>query len=345
MTVWLVRAGGQGEYESKFIDEKKLFITWDGLAENLGALPSRDALLEALLRTYPDDGLSRRRNHASQLWPFAHVMQRGDWVVLPRKTDRTICIGEITGDYVFNAKAENPFYHSRSVKWLVQGVPRSHFGQDLLHTFGAFMTVCQIQRNNAEFRLQAMADNQWKPEKLSDVIAPEIDGVPAAEAADADLSDMGQDQIARLILARFKGHGLARLVEAILQAQGYHTHRSPEGADGGVDILAGSGALGFGDIRLCVQVKSHMDKAATVAEYNQLGGAMKTVSANQGLFVSWAGYTPQVHALARNAFFTVRLWTQRELFAALFEVYDKLPSDIRAELPLTRIWSVEPSKG
>ncbi len=344
MTVWLVRAGRQGEYESKFIDEKKLFITWDGLSENLGALSNSDDLMGTLLRYYPDDTVSRHRNHASQLWPFAQVMQRGDWVVLPRKTDRTICIGEITGDYVFNPKTTNPFFHSRAVKWLVQGVPRSHFGQDLLHTFGAFMTVCQIQRNNAENRLKAMATNNWKPEKLADVIAPGIDGVPVAEVVDADLSDIGQDQIARLILARFKGHGLARLVEAILQAQGYHTHRSPEGADGGVDILAGNGALGFGDIKLCVQVKSHMDKAAGVGEYNQLRGAMTTVSATQGLFVSWAGYAPSVHALARNAFFSVRLWTQRELFAALFEAYDKLPSDIRAELPLTRIWSVEPSK-
>lgn len=53
-----------------------------------------------------------------------------------------------------------------------------------------------------------------------------------------DLEEQGQDQIASLIEARFKGHNLTRLVEAILQAQGYTTWRSPEGADGGADILA-----------------------------------------------------------------------------------------------------------
>jgi restriction system protein len=75
-------------------------------------------------------------------------------------------------------------------------------------------------------------------------------------AEDTNLEDLAHDQIAQLISARFKGHGLTRLVEAILKAQGYTTYRSPEGADGGADILAGAGPLGFGAPRLCVEVKS-----------------------------------------------------------------------------------------
>ncbi|MCD2496624.1 restriction endonuclease, partial [Staphylococcus aureus] len=64
------------------------------------------------------------------------------------------------------------------------------------------------------------------------------------EAADADLNELARDQIAALVAARFKGHGLTRLVEGILKAQGYTTYRSPEGADGGADTLTGSGPLG-----------------------------------------------------------------------------------------------------
>ena len=45
----------------------------------------------------------------------------------------------------------------------------------------------------------------------------------------------------RRIHARFKGHELPSLVEAILQAGGKTTYRSPAGADGGADILAGGG--------------------------------------------------------------------------------------------------------
>ena len=41
------------------------------------------------------------------------------------------------------------------------------------------------------------------------------------------------------------GHGLATLVNAILEAQGDTTHQSPEGPDKGVDIVAGRGPMGF----------------------------------------------------------------------------------------------------
>ena len=50
-----------------------------------------------------------------------------------------------------------------------------------------------------------------------------------------DLEELAHD----LIAARFKGHGLTRLVEAILKAQGYTTWHSPEGAD-----VDGGGARG-----------------------------------------------------------------------------------------------------
>ena len=40
------------------------------------------------------------------------------------------------------------------------------------------------------------------------------------------------------------------------------------------------------------------------------------------------------------SFFRVRLWTQKELLEQLFKQYEQLDEDIRAELPLKRIWTV-----
>lgn len=37
-------------------------------------------------------------NWASQVWPFAHEIKKGDLVVLPLKTQPAIYIGEVTGD-------------------------------------------------------------------------------------------------------------------------------------------------------------------------------------------------------------------------------------------------------
>lgn len=36
----------------------------------------------------------------------------------------------------------------------------------------------------------------------------------------------------------------------------------------------------------------------------------------------------------------VRLWTQKELLEALFAHYDNLEEDLKAKLPLKRIWTV-----
>jgi restriction system protein len=150
---------------------------------------------------------------------------------------------------------------------------------------------------------------------------------------------MSQDLIARLILAKFKGHGLARLVDGILQAQGYTTYRPPEGPDGGIDILAGTGPLGFGAPRLCVQVKSQ-DTPVELSVLTQLKGAMNGVNATEGLLVSWGGFKDSVTRRTADNFFGVRLWTQKELLEALFATYDNLGEELKAELPLNRIWTV-----
>lgn len=179
------------------------------------------------------------------------------------------------------------------MKWIAEAVPRSHFGQDLLYTFGAFLTICRVQRNNAEKRIAAMRANGWKPETIAATI--KASGAPATEetAEGVDLEELAHDQIADLIAARFKGHGLTRLVEAILKAQGYTTWRSPEGADGGADILAGAGPLGFGAPRLCVEVKSESTQIGRET-VDKLLGAMTKFNADEGLFVAWGGFKANV---------------------------------------------------
>ena len=60
-----------------------------------------------------------------------------------------------------------------------------------------------------------------------------------------DLEEAGRDEIIDFITARFKGHGMARLVDGILKALGLYTRVSEPGPDGGVDIVAAGGPMGF----------------------------------------------------------------------------------------------------
>src|SRR5690606_14878283 len=113
------------------------------------------------------------------------------------------------------------------------------------------------------------------------------------------------------------------LVDAILKAQGFTTHLSPEGPDKGIDILAGRGAFGFESPKICVQVKSG-DAVADRPEFTQLIGAMQSVNADFGLFVSWSGFKHTVYKEVPNQFFKVRLWNRKDLIEQLLSNYDKL---------------------
>jgi restriction system protein len=159
----------------------------------------------------------------------------------------------VTGDYKFNSDAPVPFKHSRAVKWIAKDIPRSIFDQDLLYALGGIQTVYKVEKNDAERRIRRLAEKGWKS-SLAETASETSDHGEGEEGV--DLEQFAKDNIAKLITQRFKGHGLARLVNALLRVQGYSTHLSPEGSDKGIDILAAPGPMGFGTPRLCVQVKS-----------------------------------------------------------------------------------------
>jgi restriction system protein len=53
MPIWLIRAGSHGEYEQKFIQENRVYVTWDRLGLDLSKLHDRDALMMELLKLFP----------------------------------------------------------------------------------------------------------------------------------------------------------------------------------------------------------------------------------------------------------------------------------------------------
>lgn len=347
MELWLTRAGSHGEFEQKFLEEDRVYLTWEGLSDNLQRLDSRQSLLELLEVRYPNEKLKRLQNHSSQIWPFAKEMQQGDWVVLPSKKQPVVYVGRITGDYQHHPAGPDPYYHWRAVEWFGQEIPRAHFSQDLLYSFGAFMTICRIRRNNALERLQAMSQHDWQPESTKAILKPNgtnQQGLDLGDLSDengfeVNLADLAKQQVVGLIEAKFKGHELTRLVSAILKAQGYTIWQSPEGADGGADILAANGMMGFGSQTICVEVKSGtgMVDRPTV---DKLLGAMSKFNADHGLFVAWGGFKQNVQKDMASSFFRLRLWSQDDLLEALFAVYDKLDDEIKAQLPLKRVWTV-----
>lgn len=339
MALWLVRAGSHGEYEKKFLEENRFYLTWDGLHNDLSLLKTRSALRDLLEKKYPDTSKGGITNFLGQIWAFSKKIKPGDWIVLPSKQKSAIHVAEVKGKYTFNPGGEDPYFHYIDVAWIEQDIPRSNFDQDLLYSFGAFMTICQISRNDAEKRVRQMEKNNWKSTSIVSGIPSSDDGKDKDVEGLEDLAQAARDQLAKLINARFKGHGLERLVDSVLRAQGYTTYTSPTGPDKGIDILAAPGPMGFGEPRVCVQVKSG-DSPLDRPTLDQLIGVMQNVQANHGLLVSWGGFKSSVDKEEATQFFRVRLWDQGDLIEQVLSNYDKLDEEIRTELPLKRIWVV-----
>lgn len=339
--LWIVRAGKQGERELAAIAQGKLL---PGFLEvgDLRKYKDREAIAAHLSEALPGAGVNKRRNFAAQLNQFAHTIQKGDLVVMPRKVTNGVAIGEIAGDYVFDGN--DPYRHSRPVKWLKESVARDVFKQDFRHSFGAFMTICEIKRNEALKRVRAVIDTGRDPGALIGrqgmVAAPlEVeDAVESEEDYDTDIEDVANQQIISLIKSEFAGHALADLVAEILRVEGYITKVSPPGADGGVDILAAGGMLGLGEDRVCVQVKSG-DGAANHDVVLRLIGSVSNTQARTGLLVSIGGVNSVAQKELDNNFFKLRLWQMPDLLRALFKAYGDLSDETRAKLPLKQIWA------
>jgi restriction system protein len=325
MKLWTVRAGRHGQQEQICLDEKLITIGWDDLPD-LKSFKSREELFEAYQKIY-QQGNVKAGITVGQIWRFANEIAIGDIVALPSKFQPVIHIGKVTGDYKYEKKEE--IIHWRKVNWL-QTISRAAFDQDILYSFGSLLTVSQVSRIKAAERVLALIEGKTMPTTKADTVSIESE-------EDFNVERFAKDQIMKVIDRKFKGHDFAKLVEQILQAQGYTTQLSPPGADGGLDILAASGTLGFEHPRICVQVKSTTSQV-DVKILRELQGVMRKVKAELGLLVSWSGFNNKVLSEAKEEFFFIRLWTADDILENIFKYYDKFSDEFKAELPLKRFW-------
>ena len=320
MTVWVVKGGRMGEMEELALQEGLVVIDF-GFRKSVTDFANRDELR---------DQMPERTSGANQLWRFANEMQPGDTVVMPRKQPKgVVAVGKIKGGYSYRTDLGNNGLHSREVNWQANDIPRLDFDPDLRNSMNSLLTVSQPKADNAEARIESIVN------------APSEDSTPTEVAQDlsdddalvSNLDEQIEDRIVAHIRKRFSGPGLERLVANILEASGYNVLMTRKGADGGVDVLAGKGDMGFDEPRLCVQVKSGHTRVK-VQDYRALQGNLQGYGADQGLLVSLGGFTDAVRKENERSFFKIRLWGPYDVAQRLLATYDHLPQDIRAEIPL-----------
>lgn len=330
MAVWTVKGGRHGEREERCLEHGVIGGGWEKIPD-LSQVDSKEPLAALCEQAEPGWSSKTRSNYVGQLWSLRERMKDGELVALPLKTSGTVAIGRITGAYSYRDDLGDDFKHARSVEWLATEVERDAFDQDLLYSFGAFLTVGRVKRDNAEQRiLKAIgaATVQVSNEELGEDEAPEAE-------TSLDPAQLAREQIRQYISQTIAGHDLAELVGAIFEARGFTVTVSPPGADGGVDLLMGSGPTGVEAPCVVGQVKTGQ---ADVEQYRSIFGLKESMDADQGLLVAWGGFKGTVRKEARGRHFSMLLWDADDLIDALFDAYDRIRDDIRSRLPLQRTW-------
>ena len=202
--MWVIRGGTIGEYETRFHTENKVYLTWDGLNVDLNKADDKDGLNAILSKQYPDTSGNKIKNWTDQIWSFIHDIKPKDWLVLPSRLSPVIHVGQIVSKYTYNKANEDPYYHSRNIKWIERDIPRSNFEQDVLYSLGGFNTIFNISQIQPRFK--AMQENDWVPSKHDE------SSYETTNELIAILQEISRDQIAPLIQTKFRGHRLTILV-------------------------------------------------------------------------------------------------------------------------------------
>lgn len=351
MTAWVMRAGRHGEAEQWCLAEGVAGGGW-GEVPDLSECASRDDVRELVTRGMPQSSAGTVTNHVAQLWGLRQV-EPGDLIVLPRKLTKTVAVGRCRSGYEYRPGEALP--HVVSVEWIRTDTPRAQFKGDLLYTLGGIATIFRASRNSAEDRLRSMMGGRPDPGSQQASPSPTPSSPSGGAYDDAEVTDSATENLAPTletirdrvrvhVSENFKGHRLTHLVAAILEVRGFVCDVSPEGADQGVDILAGSGPLGLDSPTLIVEVKSEETQVAAPV-VRGLQGAMLQNRSDQGLLMAWGGITKDAQREIRTDRLTMRVWDAENLLDELFDVYPQLPEWVRREIPLQQAWVLADEAG
>lgn len=343
---WLVRGSKNWAYDQWMLDNGYTAVDFSEVGD-LSLATDLPAMRTLLAPAMPGKSEKAIGNYAAQLNAFANRMAVGDIVVLPLKQQSRLAFGVVTGGYEY-LPGTSILNHVRKVDWKRPDVARATINQDLLYSLGAFSTVVQISRNDAAYRLGkvlagaetdpgARAGVPLMPPKAGDDV---VDTDEAIASDGQDIEQFSRDRIRSRIREQFDGYGFQGLVAALLEAEGMTCKVPPKGKDGGIDIIAGSGVLGISAPTIIVQVKAQAGAIGSQV-LDQLGGVVSQHNADHGLLVTLSELTKDARDKVAAQQLKVAVWDTEEVLRRLLKHYEVLPEDIKAKIPLKRVWLID----
>lgn len=326
-TLWGIHAGRMGDADSLFLNNNVIALGWAEMSD-VSSLPAdRDAFRKKWKETRP--GLREKQYiaGASQLFRFVHEAKKDDLVVYPSKRDRRIYIGEIVGDYVYDPNVNGNYPQHRATKWLGD-FPRSRFSQGALYEIGSALSFFQVKNYAPEFLSASSGKGHEVPAQEDESVSYVVE----------DIEQNTRDYVIKILARELKGHALTDFVAHLLGKMGYQVRISPEGPDGGVDIIAHKDELGFEPPIIKIQVKSTEGSVGDPI-VSQLYG--KVERSEYGMAVTLGTFSNQAVAFARNKS-NLRLIDGEELVDLIFRHYDHFDSSYKALIPLKRVYVPAP---
>ncbi len=279
------------------------------------------------MATYPEKKAGSVPVNAGQLFRFVHEIKLGDVIVYPSKQDRQVHIGQIAGEYFYDATGTITYPNRRRVKWLIS-IARTRFSQGALHELGSAMSLFQLKNYVEEYQA-ALKGTQT---------APPVDQDEAVAQVSEDIEETTGDFILKRLAQELKGKPFESFVGHLLETMGYRCRLSPDGIDGEIDIIAHKDELGFEPPIVKVQVKSTEGSIGDPV-VSALSG--KVSAGEYGLLVTLGTFTPAAKNFARSKS-NLRLIAGDELVMLVLAHYDQFDGRYKRMLPLKRVYVPDP---
>ena len=307
--------------DNLFLKHGTIAIGWREMGDLNDIENNREAFKAKYQLVYPDAKKGSIPTGSGMLYRFCHEVQIGDYVVFPSKSDRMINIGEVTGDYIYDA-AQPEYVQTRTVKWL-KNLPRTAFTQGALYEIGSAMSFFAVKNYADEFL--ATLEKGFKH------TASSVGEDPTVGATAEDIIESTKDFVLKELSRNLKGYALEEFVANLLQAMGYRTTVSPQGGDSGIDITAYKDEL---PPRILVQVKSQ-DSDIKETTIQSLKGAMR--EGDYGLFVTLSNYTKNAQKYLDSTPI-IRGINGTELVDLILKYYEDLDEKYQKMIPLKMVY-------
>jgi restriction system protein len=323
-TIWGMHAGSHGQADSLF-EHGVVAIGWNEVGD-LRLLPNNlGEYKQRVMQLYPEDKPGSWPLTAGMLFRFAHEMKPGDLVVNRSKVHKNFRIGRIVGEYLF--QPNDVYAHQRKTEW-IRTVEPSDITQGARYEVGSALSLFLV-RNYADEWLDLLGGHKH-PVPVPSVAEEDPTVGPVAD----EIETLARDFVHTNLSKHLKGHPFAHFVAHLLNILGYRTRVSPEGPDGGIDIVAHRDELGFEPPLIKVQVKS------TTGSIGQpdVSALLGSLSTNEyGLLVTLGLFTSQAQNFAKSKSH-LRLLDREDVVNLVLEHYESLDNRYKTIVPMRRVY-------